>query len=203
MTTAQELIKQHAEEGARLRLEYFAARADHIDTAAKHMAVAIGRGGKLLLAGNGGSAADAQHWAGEFVNRFIIDRPPLPAMALSTDTSVLTAIGNDFGYEQVFSKQVEAFGKPGDVLLVMSTSGNSPNILEAAKVARRKNMVIIALTGAGGGQLGSLCDLLLDVPHSHTPIIQEIHATIGHLLCALTDHYLFENVMAIKAQLEA
>ena len=203
MDTALSIIARHAEDGARLRSEYFTANGAKVADAARRMAVALGRGHKILLAGNGGSAADAQHWAGEFVNRFLIDRPPLPAMALTTDTSVITAIGNDFGYDLIFAKQIEAFGNAGDVFLAITTSGNSPNIVEAARVARRKNMLTIALTGQGGGKMVDLCDILLAVPHPLTPLVQEIHATIGHLLCALTDHYLFEEVMAIKDQLEA
>lgn len=202
MDTALALINQHVEEGVRLRAEYFAANAPLVAEAARRVAVALGRGHKVLLAGNGGSAADAQHWAGEFVNRFLIDRPPLPALALTTDTSVLTAIGNDFGYDLIFAKQIEALGNAGDVFIAISTSGNSANIVEAARVARRKNMLTIALTGEGGGKMAALSDILLAVPHPSTPLVQEIHAAIGHLLCALTDHYLFENVMAIKPLLD-
>lgn len=202
MDTALALINQHVEEGVRLRAEYFAANAPLVAEAARRVAVALGRGHKVLLAGNGGSATDAQHWAGEFVNRFLIDRPPLPALALTTDTSVLTAIGNDFGYDLIFAKQIEALGNTGDVFIAISTSGNSANIVEAARVARRKNMLTIALTGEGGGKMAALSDILLAVPHPSTPLVQEIHAAIGHLLCALTDHYLFENVMAIKPLLD-
>ena len=247
--TALEIIARHAEAGAALRSAFFAAQGARVAEAARHMAVSLARGGKILLAGNGGSAADAQHWAGEFVNRFILDRPPLPAIALSTDSSVLTAIGNDFGYDRVFAKQIEALARPGDVFVAISTSGNSANLIEALHAARRQEAFCIGVTGEGGGRMAGLCDLLLAVPTSLvtkasgisdapdgtgpaapaepanperqtpspddaaggertgnapprgfmlTPLIQEVHEAIGHLLCGLVDHYLFENVMAIK-----
>ena len=166
------------------------------------MAVAVARGGKILLAGNGGSAADAQHWAAELVNRFLMDRPPLPAIALTTDSSVLTSIGNDFGYDLVFSKQVQALGRPGDVFVGISTSGNSANVFGALQAARKQSLFTIGLTGDGGGRMAPLCDILLAVGHPSTPLVQETHAAIGHMLCALTDYYLFENVMAIKPMLD-
>ena len=201
MDEALRRIAHHAEEGASLRLAFFADHAGLIADCAKRIALAMARGHKLLIAGNGGSAADAQHWAGEFANRFLMDRPPLPAMALTTDTSVLTAVGNDFGFEQVFSKQVQALGARGDVLLGISTSGNSPNILRALEAARQRGMLTLGLTGEGGGKMADLCDLLIAVPHRATPQIQEIHAAVGHLLCGLVDYFLFENVMAIKAEI--
>lgn len=202
MDETSQIIEHHAEEGARVRKTFFEAEASRVAEAARSIAVALGRGHKLLLAGNGGSAADAQHWAGEFVNRFLIDRPPLPALALSTDTSVLTAVGNDFGYDQVFAKQIRALGQAGDVFLGISTSGNSANIVEALRVARARKMITIGLTGKGGGEMALLCDILLAVPHASTPLVQEVHAACGHLLCRLTDYYLFENVMLIKSELE-
>ena len=202
MDDTLQIIARHAEEGVRLRAAFFEANAAKVAEAARSVAVAMARGNKLLLAGNGGSAADAQHWAGEFVNRFLIERPPLPAVALSTDTSVLTAIGNDFGYEQIFAKQIKALGQPGDVFLGISTSGNSPNILEALRIARSRKMLTIGLTGEGGGRMTALCDILLAVPHPSTPLVQELHAAVGHLLCQLIDYYLFENVMLIKPLLD-
>ena len=198
---AQEMIAKHAEEGSSLRKVFFAQQSEKIEECAKHIALAIARGHKLLLCGNGGSAADAQHLAAEFVNRFLIDRPPLPALALSTDTSVLTAIGNDFGFEQLFAKQVTALGMAGDVLLVLSTSGTSPNILAALEAARKKNMLRFALCGKGN-TLDALCDLVISVPHSSTPLVQEMHISAGHMLCALVDHFLFENVMTILPGLQ-
>lgn len=202
MDKALQMIAQHAEDGAGLRREFFAAHAEQVAEAARKMAVSVARGGKILFAGNGGSAADAQHWAAEFVNRFIMDRPPLPAIALTTDSSILTSIGNDFGYELVFAKQVRALGRAGDVFVGISTSGNSPNVVEALKVARELGIFTIGLTGAGGGKMAPLCDLLLAIPHPSTPLVQELHAAVGHMLCALTDYYLFENVMAIKPMLD-
>ena len=158
--------------------------------------------GRIYICGNGGSAADAQHWAAEFVNRFLMDRPPLPAIALTTDSSVLTSIGNDFGYDLVFTKQVQALGRPGDVFVGISTSGNSANVIGALQAARKQSLFTIGLTGDGGGRMAPLCDILLAVGHPSTPLVQETHAAIGHMLCALTDYYLFENVMAIKPMLD-
>lgn len=179
MDRALQMIARHAEDGARLRREFFAAYGESVAEAARRMAVAVARGGKVLLAGNGGSAADAQHWAAEFVNRFLMDRPPLPAMALTTDSSVLTSIGNDFGYELVFVKQVQALGRAGDVFVGISTSGNSANVVGALQAARRQGLFTIGLTGDGGGRMAPLCDILLAVPHPSTPLVQEMHAAIG------------------------
>ncbi|MBL8256973.1 MAG: D-sedoheptulose 7-phosphate isomerase [Pseudoxanthomonas mexicana] len=143
--------------------------------------------GKILFAGNGGSAADAQHWAGELVSRFYYDRPGLPAIALTTDTSILTAIGNDYGYDYTFARQVEALGRRGDVLVVISTSGNSPNILRAAQAAKDRGVSVIGFTGQSGGKLAPLSDLCFCIPSDETPRIQEGHEFIGHLLCALIE----------------
>ncbi len=146
---------------------------------------------KLLIAGNGGSAADAQHFAGELVSRFYFDRPALAAIALTTDTSVLTAIGNDYGYEDVFSRQIQAFGQPGDVFIAISTSGNSPNIIKAIAQARALGMSVIGLTGQGGGAMKPLCDICFCVPSNSTPRIQEGHLLIEHTLCACIEEELF------------
>lgn len=148
-------------------------------------------GGRLLFAGNGGSAADAQHWAGELVSRFYYDRPGLAAIALTTDTSILTAIGNDYGYDYVFARQVEALGCGGDVLLAISTSGRSKNILRAAAAARTGGLRVIGFTGAGGGDLAAACDICFRVPSDETPRIQEGHEFIGHLLCALIEAQMY------------
>lgn len=144
-------------------------------------------GGKILFAGNGGSAADAQHWAGELVSRFYYDRPGLSAVALTTDSSILTAIGNDYGYDYVFARQVEALGKAGDVLVAISTSGNSANILRAASAAHDRCMKVIGFTGRSGGKLAIQSDLCFRMPSDETPRIQEGHEFIGHLLCSLIE----------------
>lgn len=150
------------------------------------------RGGrKILFAGNGGSAADAQHWAGELVSRFYYDRPGLPAIALTTDTSILTAIGNDYGYDYTFARQVEALGQAGDVFVAISTSGNSPNIIRAVDAAKARGVKVIGFTGQGGGKLASLADLCFQVPSNETPRIQEGHEFIGHLLCGLIEQEMF------------
>lgn len=152
------------------------------------------RGGKkLLFAGNGGSAADAQHWAGELVSRFNFDRPGLPAIALTTDTSILTAIGNDYGYDYVFARQVEALARKGDVLLAISTSGNSKNIVRAIQAARAAGVAVIGFTGKGGGAMAESCDICFRVPSSETPKIQEGHEFLGHLLCGLIEQEIFGN----------
>ena len=153
--------------------------------------VALKRGNKLLFAGNGGSAADAQHWAGELVSRFNFDRPGLAAIALTTDTSILTAIGNDYGYDYVFARQVEALGREGDVLFAISTSGNSKNIVRAIQAARSLNMQVIGFTGQAGGAMADLCDLCFRMPADETPKIQEGHEFIGHLLCGLIESEMF------------
>jgi len=150
-------------------------------------------GNKLLLAGNGGSASDAQHIAAELVGRFEIDRRGLPAIALTTNASQLTAISNDYGYEAVFSRQLEAFGEKGDLFIGLSTSGNSVNVVNAAKVARKKGLTIIGMTGASGGKLEALCDVCLKMPSTNTARIQEAHITIGHILCALIETALFND----------
>jgi D-sedoheptulose 7-phosphate isomerase len=150
-------------------------------------------GKKLLIAGNGGSAADAQHIAAEFVSRFNFDRPGLPAMALTTDTSILTAVGNDYGYDQLFRRQIEANGQKGDVFLGISTSGNSPNVLQALSAARLKGITTFGMTGRTGGKMRELCDYCLCVPSVETPRIQEAHILIGHTLCAMVELALFDD----------
>lgn len=151
-------------------------------------------GGKLMLVGNGGSAADSQHIAAEFINRFEIERPPLPALALTTDSSDLTSIGNDYSFDQIFSKQVRALGRKGDVLLAISTSGNSANVMKAVETARSMGIKTVALTGKDGGKLAGAADLLLNVEAKKTARIQEVHITICHILCELVDNMLFQKV---------
>lgn len=195
--SALEIIARHAQDGARLREEFFRAQASDLREAALRAALCLAGGGKILLCGNGGSAADAQHLAAEFVNRFLMDRPALPALALSTDTSALTAIGNDLDFSQIFARQVEALGRKGDLLVGISASGNSANVLAALQTARRTGLFTVGLTGQGGGGMAPLCHILLETPTRHTPLVQELHIAAGHLFCQLTDYYLFENVTAL------
>ncbi len=157
-----------------------------IVTVSQVIEAAFRAGNKLMLAGNGGSAADSQHIAAEFVSRFEFDRPGLPSIALTTDTSMLTAIGNDYGYEQVFARQVQANGQKGDVFIAISTSGNSKNVVRAVEACKQKGIITVALCGAGG-VLKDLCDYALPVPSTHTPRIQENHILIGHAICAMVE----------------
>jgi len=154
-------------------------------------------GCKILIAGNGGSAADAQHFAGELVSRFYFDRPALSAIALTTDTSILTAIGNDYGYEDIFSRQVQAHGRPGDVFIAISTSGNSPNILKAIEAAKAIGITVIGLTGRTGGKMRELCDICLCAPSESTPRIQECHLVLEHALCACIEKELFGELRPV------
>ncbi len=162
-----------------------------IEDAATVCVQCVRLGGKVLLAGNGGSAADAQHIAAEFVSRFAFDRPGMAAVALTTDTSILTAIGNDYGYENIFARQIHAIGRAGDVFIGYSTSGKSPNVLEAFKVAREVGLICIGFTGNRGGAMRNLCHHLLEVPSAETPKIQEGHLVLGHILCGLVEHDIF------------
>ncbi len=206
--SAQKILADYAEQGVQLRKKYFHQYSGAIENAARLMATSLAQGGKILLCGNGGSAADAQHIAGELVNRFLMDRPPLPALALNTDTSILTSISNDFGYEYVFAKQVQAHGQENDVLIGISTSATSPNVIKALQVAKERNMHTIGLVGVkestntnpppvSTGQMAHLCDILLPVPHASTPLVQELHIATGHMLCHLVDYFLFENVQEL------
>ena len=175
-----------------VKRRYFAEHRKQVAEAAAMIADSFHAGGKVLLCGNGGSAADAQHIAGEFVNRFLDGaRRALPALALSTDGGVLTCIANDTGFERVFARQIEAFGARGDLLIAISTSGNSPNIIAAAAEARTQEMKIIGLLGRDGGRVAPLCDLALVVPSNDTQRIQETHNLIGHILCELVEQTLF------------
>ena len=153
----------------------------------------IREGKKLLFAGNGGSAADCQHMAGEYVSRFLIDRNGIPAIALTTDTSIITAIGNDYGYEMVFSRQIEAVGKKGDLLFVYSTSGNSQNILKAVETAKRMEISVVGMTGLNRGKLDTMCDFIFKTPSMRTPQIQEGHLIAGHAICALVEKQFFQS----------
>jgi D-sedoheptulose 7-phosphate isomerase len=163
---------------------------------ADRVTAALASGHKVLLAGNGGSAADAQHLAGELVSRFYYDRPAAAAIALTVDSSVLTAIANDYGYDRVFERQVQGLGRPGDVLIAISTSGRSPNILKALAAARATGIVAIGFTGSSGGDMMPLCDLCLRAPSDSTPLIQQLHITAGHIVCALVEERLFPRSAA-------
>lgn len=164
-----------------------------IDQAAQACIDSLQQGGKVLLAGNGGSAADAQHIAGELVSRFAFDRPGLAAIALTTDTSILTAVGNDYGYERLFARQIDALGVKGDVFIAYSTSGSSPNIIAALNEAKEKGLITIGLTGNRKGTMCELCDILLEVPSSDTPKIQEGHLVMGHTICGLIENTIFAD----------
>ncbi len=192
MTESLEMIRRHAEDGAALRRSFFDACAKELDEASMMMAKCIKNGGKILICGNGGSAADAQHMSGELLGRFLMERKPLPAVALTVDTSTLTAVGNDYGYDEVFARQVSGLGNPGDVLVAISTSGNSGNVIKAIEAARGRGMHVVGFTGNTGGKMAALCDKMLCVPTKRTPLIQEMHEACMHLACELIDHYLFE-----------
>lgn len=162
-----------------------------VDQAAIRVVEALRAGRKLLIAGNGGSAADAQHIAGEFISRFNFDRAPLPAIALTTDSSILTAIGNDYGYEHTFERQVRGLGVAGDVFLGISTSGRSPNIVAALEAARAAGVTTIGLTGSRRGPMSDLCDVIMQVPDERTPMIQQVHITLAHIICAIAEEAIF------------
>jgi D-sedoheptulose 7-phosphate isomerase len=187
-------ILGHFHESAELKIQAADALAQPIAQAIELMFTALSNGNKILACGNGGSAADCQHFAAELVGRFERERLPLPALALTTDSSILTAVGNDYSYREIFSKQVQAFGQSGDVLLAISTSGNSANVLAAIEVALERDMRVVALTGKGGGALGKLitdADVHICVPHDRTVRIQEVHLLTIHCLCDGIDIALF------------
>ncbi|HEG0497250.1 TPA: D-sedoheptulose 7-phosphate isomerase [Campylobacter jejuni] len=169
-----------------------------IKNASLEVIKAYKNGNKTLLAGNGGSAADAQHIAGEFVSRFYFDRPGIASIALTTDTSILTAIGNDYGYENLFARQVQAQGVKGDIFIGISTSGNSKNILKALDLCKQKEIISIGLSGASGGAMNELCDYCIKVPSTCTPRIQEAHILIGHIICAIVEEELFGKGFSCK-----
>ena len=189
----KDAIAKMLKEGADLRLQMIETMTGSILEAAQAIAQAFKAGRKLLIFGNGGSAADSQHIAAEFMNRFLIERPPLPAIALTTDTSVLTSISNDYAFDEVFSKQVKALGRKGDIVLGISTSGASANVQKAFRVAKKIGMITIALTSEGG-KIASNADIALTVPSKSTPRLQEAHIAVLHILCDLTDTLLFRQV---------
>jgi D-sedoheptulose 7-phosphate isomerase len=193
----ENIIQKRFKESAEVKNRFLKENLSRLLDVIKLISHCFEAGNKLFFFGNGGSAADAQHLAAEFVNRYIMDRPPLPAIALTTDTSILTSISNDFSFSEVFAKQLKALGKEGDVAVGISTSGTSPNIIKAFEVAKEMGMKTIALTGNDGGSLVKIADVSLIVPSSSTPRIQEVHILIGHILCELVEHYLFLNNPAI------
>ena len=185
-----DVVRRHFLESAEVKRQAAAALADEAAALAQRLTAVLRAGHKVLICGNGGSAADAQHFAAEFVGRFERERPGLAAIALTVDTSILTAVGNDYGYEQVFSKQVTALGSPGDVLLAMTTSGNSANVLAAVAAAHAREMTVVALTGNTGGRMRELLtetDVHICVPHERTARIQEVHLLVLHCLCDAVD----------------
>ena len=187
-------LRQHFEEGVELRRRMAETLPAEIARAGEMLAAALRAGRKALACGNGGSAADSQHFAAELVGRFERERPGLPAVALTVDSSALTAIANDYDFDRVFSKQVEALGNPGDVLLAISTSGNSKNVVAAIEAAHGKRMAVIALTGRDGGAMGRMLrpgDIHLNVAHPRTMRVQEIHLLVIHCLCEVVDNVLY------------
>lgn len=170
-----------------------ASLIDRISSFSKLLEETYRSGGKVLFCGNGGSAGDAQHLAAELSGRFYLNRAPLYAEALHVNSSYVTAVANDFGYEEVYARMVEACGRPGDVLVAISTSGNSPNIIRAIDRAKQLGMVVVGMTGATGGKMADLCDLLVNIPSEDTPRIQESHILVGHIICELVEKSLFSQ----------
>ena len=192
--TLSERISRQFDDSVRVKLAAAAVLASPIAAAVELMVETLHAGGKIMACGNGGSAADSQHFAAELLNRFEIERPPLAAIALTTDTSTLTSIANDYRYEEVFSKQIRALGRAGDVLLAISTSGNSPNVIEAINVAHERGIHVVALTGKNGGRISTLLrhkDVHLCVPAERTARIQEVHLLTLHCLCDGIDSLLY------------
>jgi D-sedoheptulose 7-phosphate isomerase len=188
-------IETHLLQSAEIQRQTAAKCADAIANAGTLIAEIFLAGGKVLLCGNGGSAADCQHMAAEFVSRFSkdLERRALPAVALTTDTSFLTAFGNDYGFEGIFERQVEGLGSAGDVLIGISTSGNSPNVIRAVETARKRNIRTIALTGNGGGRLSTMADVVITVPSADTQYVQEAHLAVEHIVCELVEFILFRE----------
>ena len=190
----ENIIQKRFKESAEVKSRFLKEGLPGFLEAIKLVSQAFERGNKLLLFGNGGSAADAQHIAAEFVNRYLIDRPPLPALALTTDTSILTSVSNDMAFQEVFAKQIKALGKEGDVAMGISTSGNSSNVVKALEVAKEMGIKTVGLTGKDGGMIAKIADITLVVSSSSTPRIQETHILIGHILCEMVEHQLFFKV---------
>jgi len=189
----EDIITRIVKESMSVKEEFIRRNTSTLIDCAEYISMAFKNNRKLMLCGNGGSAADAQHIAAEFVNRFNIDRHPLPAMALTTDTSIITSIANDYSYEEVFSKQIQALGLKGDILLAISTSGNSKNILTAIRTAKEKELYTVGLIGGDGGKMRTLVDLSLVVENNQTPRVQEAHILAGHIICELVEYILFQK----------
>ena len=189
----EKIIQRALRESIKAKEDFVRENTKKLILFADKIALALTSDRKLLLCGNGGSAADAQHIAAEFINRYELERPPLPALALTTDTSILTSVGNDYSFDETFSKQVKALGVEGDVLLALSTSGNSANVLKAVETARNKEIFTVGLAGGDGGKLADLADMSLVVKSQTTPRIQEVHILAGHIICELVDYILFQQ----------
>lgn len=198
----KKLIEKALAESVKAKQTFIEEYGTDLIQVAERIGLAFTTDCKLLLCGNGGSAGDAQHIAAEFVNRFLLERPPLPAIALTTDTSILTSIGNDYSFEEVFSKQIKALGMEGDVLLALSTSGNSKNVIAAVKTAKDQGIFTVVLTGGKGGRLATLADMSLVVRSDATPRIQETHILAGHLICELVDYVLFQRGLSPEQAIE-
>jgi D-sedoheptulose 7-phosphate isomerase len=188
----EEIIHKRFEETGKIKKRFLDENLPRLTDIIKLIADALENGNKVLLFGNGGSAAEAQHLAAEFVNRFLMERPPLPAIALSTDSSILTSIGNDYSFSEIFSKQIVALGKEGDIAIGISTSGNSANVIRAIEVAKEMGIETVALTGNDGGDLAKVANYSLIVPSDSTPCIQEVHMAAGHILCEMVEAQIFK-----------
>ncbi len=188
----KEKIMKSFQDSINVKRKFAEEKADSIIVVSRLIADTFTRGNKLILFGNGGSSSDASHIAAEFVNRFQRERPALPALALNTDAAVLTSIANDYAYEEVFARQLKAFAMEGDIVIAISTSGNSPNVIKAVRAAKMRKLLTIGFTGAGGGKLAAVCDHVFDVPSDCTPRVQETHITLGHILCEMVEEILFE-----------
>jgi len=193
MEKIDDIIKRIFRESIQLKETFLRDNLEKIIRTVDVITEALKKGNKVLLFGNGGSAADAQHIAGEFVNRFLIERPPLPAIALTTDTSVLTSIGNDYDFSEIFSKQIRALGQEGDIAWGFSTSGGSVNVVKALEAAKKMGLVTIGFTGRDGGAVGMISDCHLNVPSNVTPRVQEVHIVVAHAICELVDWRLFQR----------
>jgi D-sedoheptulose 7-phosphate isomerase len=189
----EKTIEKILVESIQVKEEFIKKNTANLKRVAEKIASAFTNDKKLLLCGNGGSAADAQHIAAEFINRFMLERPSLPALALTTDTSIITSIANDYSFDEIFSKQLKALGVEGDILIVISTSGESENLLSAIRDARLQGIYTIGLLGKGGGSAAKMVDLALVVNSETTPRIQETHILAGHIICQLVDYILFQN----------